>query len=577
MPRRRSHRGLRLALALATSPVLAAGPAGPSDPHPPAPIVAALQSPIPEEKPADADAIREQVRRFGNTRTARLFDASNDGSQLLIGTRFSETRQLFQVASPLGTRSQLTFGQQPIESARLLPQDPNILLYLQDPFGKQNYQIYKFDKRTSQAIRLTDGKSRHSDLLLARDGARLAWTSNARGEALSDLYVAEAVTPDLARRVTALPGLWRGVDFAPNGRTLLAIHETSAGDAELFAIPVDGSAPKKLWPQEGTASVRFASYSADGHELFFVTDKFSDAQELVRLDADHPEKPARRLTQELKWDVDALACAQDKGAPAAAAIAVNQGGYDRLYLLEPGTLKLMPVSLPPGVVTALRFPNGKSDLLDLGLTSPTLPEDVYQLEVRTRRLSRWTRSEPGPIDLSALLLPQSVSWLSDGLALPALIYRPRNESGAKLPVVIALGRAQSGVALSRPVFDPLAQLLAGEAGLAVVEPAFRGTRDLGHKRLGDSDPAKLTAEQRKDLAATLDWIAAQPDLDASRVAVIAVQPGVLKDGDPELAKRVRAALGADDLDPAENQAGAEKNLAAVLRLLREKLGKPAAP
>ncbi len=411
------------------------------------------------------------------------------------------------------------------------------------------------ERASSRTTLLTDGQSRHTNLLLSRDGRRLAWASDARPGSESDVYVAAIDAPAAPRRLTGLAGRWRPLDFSANGQALLVLHQRAPGDDELWLAPVDGSAQKKLWPPEGAARIADARYSADGHELFLVSDFFSDAQELLRLELDHPERPAQRLTAALKWDVDALACAQDRGAPAAAAIAVNQGGYDRLYLLEPGTLRLMPVSLPSGLVTALRFPTVKSDVLMLGLESPTRPGEIEQLDVRTRRLVRWTRAELGPLDPAALLEPERASWSSDGLSIPALVYRPRIEAGARAPVLLVLRAGPRS--LARPGFDALAQLAANELGVAVLAPSLRGAAALGKALRGDPDPARLVQQRVRDLAAGIDWIQRQPDLDPSRVILLdeAPESGLAAAFERAHPKRLRAALGADLRDREANRSG----------------------
>ena len=531
---------------------------------------AAFADPRPASAP-QAGALREQVLRYTSARASTFFDVTTDGAQLLIGARFGDTLQLASVAAPMGMRSQETFAEAPIASARFLPQDPDTLLYLHDPFGNQNYQIYKLERAGALTTLLSDGQTRHTDLLLSRDGRRLAWAGNARPGPESDVYAAATDAPEAPRRHTELAGRWRPLDFSANGQALLLLRQRAPGDDELWTAAVDGSVQKKLWPPEGAAGIADARYSADGHQLFLISDFFSDAQELALLDLDHPERPARRLTAELKWDVDALACAQDRGAPAAAAIAVNQGGYDRLYLLEPGTLRLMPVSLPSGLVTALRFPTVKSDVLLLGLESPTRPGEIEQLDVRTRRLVRWTRAELGPLEPAALLEPTRASWSSDGLAIPTLVYRPRVETGARLPVLLVLHAGPRS--LARPGFDALAQLAASGLGVAVLAPSLRGAEALGKALRGDPDPARLLQQRIRDLSAGLDWIQRQPDLDPGRVVLLdeAPQSGLAAAFELAHPKQLRAVLGADLRDREASRSAQREALAKLLLLLKANL------
>ena len=69
-----------------------------------------------------------------------------------------------------------------------------------------------------------------------------------------------------------------------------------------------------------------------------------------------------------------------------------------------------------------------------------------------------------------------------------------------------------------PGFSLLENFLLGELGLALVMPNIRGSTGYGNsfERL---DNGCHRPDAVRDLGALLDWIRAQPDLDASRVAV----------------------------------------------------------
>ncbi|HYC51239.1 MAG TPA: prolyl oligopeptidase family serine peptidase, partial [Gemmatimonadaceae bacterium] len=59
--------------------------------------------------------------------------------------------------------------------------------------------------------------------------------------------------------------------------------------------------------------------------------------------------------------------------------------------------------------------------------------------------------------------------------------------------------------------------LVGDLGIAVIYPNVRGSSGFGKsfRELGKGDPQDAV----KDIGALLDWIAAQPDLDASKVVL----------------------------------------------------------
>ena len=71
---------------------------------------------------------------------------------------------------------------------------------------------------------------------------------------------------------------------------------------------------------------------------------------------------------------------------------------------------------------------------------------------------------------------------------------------------------------TRPGWNPGAQYMANMLGATVILPNVRGSDGYG-KRYLNLDNGPKREDSVKDIGALLDWIAKQPDLDASKVAV----------------------------------------------------------
>lgn len=74
-------------------------------------------------------------------------------------------------------------------------------------------------------------------------------------------------------------------------------------------------------------------------------------------------------------------------------------------------------------------------------------------------------------------------------------------------------------AQARPTFSAQNQFYANELGAAVLVPNVRGSDGYG-KRYLSLDNAERREDSVRDIGAFLDWVTAQPDLDATRTAVI---------------------------------------------------------
>jgi dipeptidyl aminopeptidase/acylaminoacyl peptidase len=478
------------------------------DVRPVAGLPAVTVSGVPEVPPEFV----ARIEPYTDARSAAVADVGDDGREVLIHTRFANVSQLHRVSAPLGMREQLTFGKEPVGKASWLPGDPRTVFFLQDSGGGEFYQLYRLDLRTGRRQLLTDGKSRHQTFLLSLDGRRLAYSGTGRNGTDTDVYLADTATPTTAQRLTEESGEWVPLDFSPDGKRLLIQQARAIDDVDVWMVDLSTRQRMRITPDPttaGKASVREAAFSADGKSVYLVTDRGTEFNQLARVDLARLGSP-QKLTPDFKWNVEQLAVARD----GTVAFTVNEDGYSKLYLLRGG--KRTPVAVPPGVVTAIRFPRRSSEVLAFSIDSPTSPLDTWQVSVKSGKLQRWTRSEVGGIDSERFVAPQLVRYPStDGLQIPAFLYRPAaTRPGARFPVVVIWHGGPESQA--RPYFSTFVQLLV-DMGMAVLTPNVRGSDGYGKSYLAADDGVKRE-QSLKDIGATLDFIARQPDLDAARVA-----------------------------------------------------------
>ena len=497
---------LAVALAQGAAPAL-----GPLELQP----VAGFEDVVAVHVPPIPRALAERVQTYAEVRSASLRDVSEDGRRVLIGTNFCNTEQLHQVSDALGAREQLTFFPEPVAKAAFLPGDPFTLFFLQAPRGGEGYQLLRLDLRTAHTELLTDGKSRHETFVLSRDGRWIAYSGTGRNGKDADVYLAEVADARKARRLTEREGTWLPLAFSPDGRQLLVKEERAPDDAELSLVDTTSGARRLLTPEartHGKASVREALFSADGKAVYLLSDRGRDFTTLFRVDLSKPDAPLEPLLPETAHDVERLAVASD----GSLAFATDEAGASRVYLLR--AKRLEPLPLPAGVVSALRFARDRSDVLFLGLDSPTSPMDVWALSLKTKKLARWTKSEVGGLDARSFVAPELVRYQAlDGRPLQAFLYRPRDVPKARrLPVVVAFHDGPDFE--ERAGFHPEYQVLL-EQGMAVLAPNVRGSGGAG-KASSAADDGVKREQVLLDIQATLRWLGRQPDLDASRVAAL---------------------------------------------------------
>jgi dipeptidyl aminopeptidase/acylaminoacyl peptidase len=125
----------------------------------------------------------------------------------------------------------------------------------------------------------------------------------------------------------------------------------------------------------------------------------------------------------------------------------------------------------------------------------------------------------GGIDPASFSAPTLVRYAApDGVSLRAFRYAPKAPAaaGQKRPVVVLWHGGPE--AQSRPGFSALVQVLVQELHFEVLVPNVRGSDGYGKAFLMMDDGVRREASLQ-DIGATLDYIAAQPGLDASRVGV----------------------------------------------------------
>jgi dipeptidyl aminopeptidase/acylaminoacyl peptidase len=470
-----------------------------------------LASGVPEVPPE----LRRRVLQYLETRAASLMDVSADGKQVLIATRFGDTNQLHVVEQPLGARYQLTFTPEPISTARFHPGDPRFLFFLQDVGGGEFYQVYRFDRSTGRSELLTDGKSRHERLEVSDDGKWLVYSGTGRNGKDTDVYVAPTSNPQQARRVTELEGTWFPADISRDGSRLLITQFRSTDDSDLHLVDLKTGERRQLTPKEGKGSVNDAVFAPDGKSVYLVTDRYSDFAELYKLDvtrAPYTSAPPS-FTKSIRWSVVGIALSPDG---KRLAVETNEDGYSRLYVMDAQGGALSPVEVPRGVMGGMEFPRGRSDVLAYAVSTSRSPNDVYLVDLRTKKSTRWTRSEVGGLDTNTFVEPELVHYPStDGVKVPAFLYMPRGAKG-KVPVVIIFHGGPE--AQSRPWLSTFTQFLVVEQGMAVLVPNVRGSDGYGKAYRAMDDGVKRE-QSLADIGATLDYIASRPELDASRVGV----------------------------------------------------------
>lgn len=457
-----------------------------------------------------------EVRRYTESRSASFADWHPTERSILISTRFANTAQIHRVKQPGGARTQLTFFDEPISGATYEPRTGRYFLFTKDVGGNEFGQIYRYDVADGRVTLLTDGgRSQNGGIEWSAQGDRIAYGSTRRNGADRDLYIMDPLDPKTDRLVLQVSGGgWSVLDWSPDDRRLLIGEYVSINESRLWLLDLQ-TGGKSLLTESGSepVSYRNARFSKDGTGLYLTTDKDSEFQRLS-----HMELATRLITtlvDSIPWDVEGLDLSPDG---RRIAFGVNEAGISRLYLFDIADRRLQRVdAVPTGTAGGLTWhPRGR----DLAFTISTArsPSDVYSLDTETGEVSRWTESELGGLVASELSEPRLVRWPSfDGREITGFLYEPAVRFTGKRPVMIVVhGGPESQ---SRPGFLGRSNYFLNEHGVALLLPNVRGSTGYG-KSFVKLDNGLKREDSVKDIGALLDWIAKQPNLDASRILVM---------------------------------------------------------
>jgi len=452
-------------------------------------------------------ALRPQLQRYRNARSAYLADWMADGS-ILIATRFGETAQLHRVAAPGADRSQLTFFDEPISGARSVP-GTSRYAYTRDSGGAEYFQVFIADA-TGAEVAISEPGTRNDLPIFSRDGKMAVWSQVRAGEPDYDIVAVDLANPGVRRTIYEGTGAWSPIDISPDGTKVLIGKYVSVQESQFWLLDVATGQATRVHETPGPVAYGPAEFTADGRSIITTSDEGSDFARLVEIDL--ASGLLTPLTDTADWDVESLDLSDDG---RLLAYAVNEDGFSKVHIRDLRTRRALPQpELPVGVLNVLKFsPDGSK--LAINMSTPQASDDVWSWDVAGGGLTRWTTSEVGPVDPATFVVPDLVRFPSfDGLQIPAFVYRARAEG--RRPVIIDIHGGPEGQ--SRPWFDTTYQQWIADLGATVIVPNVRGSTGYGKAWVAmDNGPRRQ--DSVKDIGALLDWIATQPDLDPERVVV----------------------------------------------------------
>ena len=501
-------------IAIAESAVLA----------PNANLVAQGIPPIPQ-------ALVDTVARYTDFRGHAFVDWHPEKREMLVSHRRAggSTNQLFRVAAPLAEPEQLTDANDPVNSASYEPRSGRYIVFERANGGDEVAQLYRLEGKKAP-VQLTPPDQRHAMLGWLKGSSRLVYSAvpldrtaegGSRATITTSFWVMDPAKPEARRKLAELPGGgWFAGAVSWDDKQMALTRYLSASESQIWLLDLSSGASRQLLPAPGSgeapASYFPAAFSRDNQDLWLSSDRFGEFRELLRLRLDGGE--IGRVTAHIPWDVSETTLTDDG---RRLAVQVNVEGRDELRLFDTASLKELPApKLPAGNVGNAQFDSRRAELA-FSISNAQGPSQIYSLRQKGERageLQAWTRAYAPPgMDNASFSEQQIVRWTSfDGRTISGWLTLPSKQFTGKRPVIISIHggpEAQATVG-----FQARNNYFINELGMALIQPNVRGSSGYGKSFLALDNGIKRE-DSVKDIGALLDWIATQPNLDASRVLV----------------------------------------------------------
>ena len=504
------------ALALAALvPVRAAEEPAPALVKPPAALVL-------DGVPGIPARLAEKLAPYGEFRASAMLSWHPVRREVLVRRRLEATNQAHVVAEPGVAPVPVTDFPDAVPYAAYEPSKGESLVFTRAEGGNEVFRLYREDLATRAATPLSPEGERVSDVAWSRKGDRLVYATqlvdrnNPGHKARTFVHVVDPLHPESDKVVARLEGGgWFDFHFSEDGRKLAFVEYLSVNDSRLWVMDATGGHRRRVTPLAKAAPVSYLlpRFSRDGRGLFATSDRGSEFRRLVYIPLGGGDE--RVLTGRIAHDVDEIDVSFDA---KRIAFTTHEDGADVLRFMDERSFKELP--RPPlfaGVIGGLRWrPHSKE--LAFQVTSARSAGDVFSYDIEKNQLTRWTNGNSPGVNTRDFSEPRTIRWKSfDAREISGLEYLPPARFTGKRPVVISIHGGPESEA--RPGFIGRNNYLVDELGIALIYPNVRGSAGFG-KTFLKLDNGMKREDAVKDIGALIDWIGEQPDLDASRVAVI---------------------------------------------------------
>jgi dipeptidyl aminopeptidase/acylaminoacyl peptidase len=395
--------------------------------------------------------------------------------------------------------------------------DGRIVAYTKGVEGGND--IFAFDLASKTERRVSNLSGRVRSFSFSPDGGRIALANDRHGS--EDIWVLN-VADGSAKRITSDARYEVFPSWTPDGSKVLYTRlDDFWVDHDVFEISPEGGparlvlSDKDYFDYRQGGSFSFTRVSPDGKNIMFRSQRSGFATYWVApLAGGTPREisPEQADQSDARWSPD---------GKQIAFLSITNGTQSLKVVPAAGGPAKTIVAPAAGQVSRAEWsPDGRRIAYAFG--SSTKPADLYVVSATGGAPKQLTFSDQGSNLASALITPEKISWVNDGLTINAYLWKPKNlPAGARAPVIMFVHGGPTGQFADNYQVQP--QYFASR-GYVVIAPNVRGSSGYG-KKFEDANNRDWGHGDLRDVVAGVEWAKKQSYVNPEKIGITGISYG----------------------------------------------------